>query len=316
MSTLTQEQIAIIASTNTGSTNKVILGGVVRNRDEALAEIDAQIIENRGITYYDPQDDIESCIASGHVRARLRANIVWSIKARVAGAIRNVVYSMNEHARDTGHIDNLNEFCQSMADAHSSAEYAETLGYAHHGSGMARISALMHIARDWEEHAERDARANGIRYQTKELSTFLVDKPVFDGESLAKDLALQMFMLEAELERKPDAEEIESVTKLTTQAHQRRHESRLKAHGEILPLCMQVLTEAQSRYVESVGFWDLPIDDQRALIEAVQRSAPKVPAQLTGDRKVTIVELTMGYTAMKRLGARLIEVLDNSKFAE
>lgn len=301
-----------VDETGMNKNGNIIFEGQIVNRTEAQRIMTEREITARGTALFDVQDLVQDQIAANHARLVLRRNILWAINARIIGSLRDVLFGMRETAIQTGSVDNWNEFIADVSVAESASQYADDLGYAHYGSRISKARALISVAQNWYDLADKDARASRAKLDAPSLIEMIhapqqFDKSVADKMAMAVRLSMEDEFTEEEI--------AESEKFAVTKAHN-DHLNRNAMNKEVGPVLERLYLVAKDGMdAEPVHFWQLPVETQASLIEAVQRSAKKLPMQLAKMNSVDTIELAMAVPQLKRLGKKLDEVLNSDKYA-
>jgi hypothetical protein len=289
---------------------RVVYDGMVTTREDALRRHDEAIITARKSAYYDPQDSIDEFLAQGPARMRLRSNLTWGLGYRVIGALRDVVYRMGEHARETGHVDKFNSFISGLADAKNSADYAETMGYAHYGSGITKACALYTVYSQWRELAIKEYGIARVKLRADDLPSLekLADQPpVVDPSETEKMVLATRLMLEGE-----DAEVVDEAVRLVFRKAEEEHLNKIATNKSMAPVLKSLISEL--REIEGFAFHELDINTQGTLINSTLVSAKKIPTQLAKMRSVSTLDMVTAIPQLRRLQAKLEDVLSDSRF--
>ena len=300
-----------IDGTGVATNGKVIFEGVIMERSEVAKIVDAREIEARKSSLFDVQDKIQDIVVANHARLVLRRNILWSINARIIGALRDVVFGMRESSLQGGGIDSWNDWLADLADSEANAEYAEGLGYASYGSGMNKARALISVAQGWYDAADRDARATRTKLDAPSIVEMMSLPTPFD-QSVADKMALAV-RLQMDGDEFTE-EEIVAAEKFAVDKAKQDHLDRQALNKELGPVLEKLYVQAKSTAREHVEFWQLPYDQQAGLIEAVVRSAKKLPVQLAKMRGVDLVEMALAVPQLKKLEKALLVVLQDNRF--
>ena len=289
---------------------KVMYDGKVITREEAVRLNDEAVAQSRKSAYYDVQDTIDEFMAQGPAKVRLRSNIVWGMGYRVIGALRDVIYRMGEHARETNSVDGFNSFLSGLANAKISADYAEDLGYAHYGAGITKACALYTIYNQWREQAIKEYGIARYKLRGDDLP-FLFDladaPPSYDPSEAEKMVVATRMMLEGE-----DQAVIDEAVALVFEKAQEDHKMRVLNNANMAPALKALISEL--REIEGFHFHDLPIDVQGTLITSVLTSSRKIPNQLAKMKSVSTLDMVTAIPQLRRLQAKLEDVLSDSRF--
>lgn len=316
--------------------SKVIFEGKIMDRTAVAEIVDSRIVEGRKSAYFDVQDAIHDYLECTSARQRLLSNILYGLRYRIVGTAKQIFYGMNAAARGVGHIDNFNEFLCDLDTAENSASYAEQLGYAEFGTGMHKLKALLSTFDQWRRAAYADAESLGMtKYQASDLREAIYEAPQLDNDALAKALIMPRLELEEvygknamdrihnlvmQMQPRPadvSEEAFEVYKEIVTNVRKKvaaEHEDDIKHAIDIAPYVERIIDEA-GRVPEDVSFHQLPLDLQAALIESVDRAATKIPDQLSKDRRVSTTDMAIACVALRKLRARLNEVLRDPRFA-
>lgn len=314
---------------------KVIFEGKIMDRTAVAQIVDERTVASRKAAMFDVQDCIHDYLECSSARQRLLSNILYGLRYRIVGTAKQIFYGMNAAARETGHIDNFNEFLVELDVAQCSAEYAEQLGYAEFGSGMHKLKALLSVYDQWRRAAYADAESLGMtKYQAPDLREAIYDKPQLENDALAKALIMPRLELEEvygksamdrvhnlvmQMQPRPadvSEEAFEVYKEIVTNVRKKvaaDHEADIKHAIDIAPYIERIIDEA-GRVPEEVLFHQLPLDLQAALIESVDRTATKIPDQLSKDRRVSTTDMALACVALRKLRRKLADVLSDSRF--
>jgi hypothetical protein len=290
---------------------KVIYNGSITTRANALRSHDEAIVTARKSTTFDIQDTIDDYLVAGPARLRLRSNMLWGMGYRVIGAVRDVVYRMSEHAREVGHINKFNDYLAELNDAESSADYAEQLGYAHYGSGMNKARALFTIYSQWHDLTVQDfgkARVKIGKNELPILAELAAQPPRYDASEAEKMMVATRMMLEGE-----DPAVIDEAVQLVFAKASEEHKMRVLNNATMAPILERLVIEA-SEPIEGLQFYDLPLNTQQAIISSAANSVRKIPTQLAKMRSVSTMDMVTSIPMLKRLGAKLDDVLNDPRF--
>ena len=299
-----------VDGTGVAANGKVIFEGVIMERSEVAKIVDEREIAARKSSLFDVQDKIQDVVVANHARLVLRRNILWSINARIIGALRDVVFGMRESSLQGGGIDSWNDWLADLADSEVNAEYAEGLGYAQYGSGMNKVRALISVAQAWYDAADRDARATRTKLDAPSILEMMSMPTPFD-QSVADKMALAVRL---QMEDDSTEEEILAAEKFAVDKCKQDHLDRQALNKELGPILEKLYVQAKSTAREAVEFWQLPYDQQAGLIEAVVRSAKKLPVQLAKMRGVDLVEMALAVPQLKKLEKALLVTLQDNRF--
>lgn len=288
---------------------KVIFEGNILSRDKVAHIVNERALEGRKSALFDLQDTIEDHLPCNQVRLRLRTNLVWGLSYRVVGAIRDVLFRMNEHARETGVVNGWNEFYAQLSEAESGANYAETMGYDAYGSGMNKAAALIGLLAEWRELAIKDAKALRSKLELPELYDLVSEAPTYDPSEANKMVLVTRLMLEGE----PQAV-IDEAVKMALDKCMEEHKQKVLNTVAMSPHMERLLTEVTGRVPKHVTFSDMPIDVQGRLIEGAVNSVKKLPQQMTKMRSVTTMDMVTAFPMIKRIEAKLNDVLADPRF--
>lgn len=286
---------------------KVIYEGNIVTRTEALAKHEASVVLARKSAYFDIMDAVEDHLPPGQARLALRSNMLYGMAYRVVNAARDVMYRMEEHARETGHVDKFNDFLSSLSVAENSAEYAETMGFAHHGSGMAKLRAMFSLYNSWVELVGKDARA--VRAKARLLNIFEIaaTPPKYDTSEEEKMVAAVQIM---NADASPEV--MAKCLELTMQKCRTNHKRKVETTIMTAPHIERILHEG-SNY-ETIHFFELPIEVQEAIIDSTLRSIEKLPEGLARNSRVSVIDMVTAVPMLDKLSKRLLEVLEDPRF--
>lgn len=315
--------------------NKVIFEGNVMDRTEAAALVDARIIASRKAAMFDVQDTIQDYMSLSRARQRLRSNILFGLRYRIVNAAKNIFFGMNAAARETGHMDNFNEFLAELDAAEQAAQYAEELGYAEFGVGMRKIKALLSIYEQWGRAAYADAEALGLgTWSCPTLRDAIHEEPQQMPDALERELAIvrieydEMYgettmgrihsaVLRGETDHgdldKEAFEGWKEVVRLARESTLANYDAKVGMAHKVAPYVERIIVEA-GRVPEQVEFFQLAPQTQQALIESVDRAAAKLPDQLKNDRYISTSDLLMHCVEIRKLRRKLAEVLSDPRF--
>lgn len=318
MNVLTEQQAAELLArdvseeidqTGMAKDGKVLFEGQAMKREDVAKLVDERLLAGRKAANFDPQDAIEDSMPLGPVRLRLRTNILWSLAYKVIGATRDVLFRMNEFARETGTIDGWNEFYAQLSEAESSAAYAEQMGYAHHGSGLAKARALMSLYAQWRELATKDAKMLRVKNTLPEIYALVNEAPQYDPSELEKALYVVREVLKGQSE--------EVIAKAIVQVEAKvkaEHTVRVEQAKAMAPHLMSLLTIVASAEDEHVQFSELPIEVQGGVIESVANSVKRLPDQLVKMRSVSMIDMVTSLPLIEGLKSVLLDTLNDPRF--
>lgn len=295
---------------------KVIFEGNVRDRTEVAAELDKRQIINHGTAYLDPQDIISDTLPSSAARAAFTSSIVWTITGKIVNATTNVYYSMRDAAKAVGNIDNHNEFAAAIAEKQANEQFVKGLGYDEYAQGLSAIGAYDALRQQWISVAESAGRSAGVKFTPPELMDsrgskgMMEQPPQFDDATWEKEKFAVRFVGQA---TGLTEDEIGATLVGAKKRQADEYASRVKAHSAIVP-ALRAIYHAATTSTKDIHFWQLSIDQQRSLLESIQRSAVKAQQSWVTRRDIPITDYIMALPQLKMLVARLEEVLTSSKF--
>lgn len=319
MNVLTEQQAAEILArevaeeidqTGMAKDGKVLFEGQAMKREDVARIVDNRLLAGRKAANFDPQDAIEDGMPLGPVRLRLRTNILWSLAYKVIGATRDVLFRMNEFARETGTIDGWNEFYAQLSEAESSAAYAEQMGYAHYGSGLAKARALMSLYAQWRELAIKDAKMLRTKNTLPEIYSLVNEAPQYDPSELEKALYVVREVM------KGQSEDVIAKALIQVEAKVKaEHTARVEQAKAMAPHLMHLLAiVADGAEGEHVRFPELPIEVQGSIIESVANSAKRLPDQLVKMRSVSMIDMVTSLPLIEGLKGVLLDALNDPRF--
>lgn len=297
-----------IDNTGVAADGKVIFEGQIVTRAEAARIHDERITAGRKSAFFDVQNVIEDNMPLGQPRLRLRTNLLYGMAYRVRAALTEIVYAMHEAAREVGHINNFNEFVADLNECKNSAQYAEDMGYAHHGAGIHKVRALLSIYNEWRDLCIKDAAQLRTKNKLPELTAVLAEEDRPDTEAAAKLNELIKFSTE-----EMDAESAAEVAASMRAKADAEFKDRMAQRKNIVPLLEIILVEAME-HVEVVHFYELPIETQGVIIDSLLRSLDKLPSQLINMRSVSVVEMATTMPSVRRMKQVLNDVLSDPRF--
>lgn len=315
---------------------KVIFEGKIMERTAVAEIVDNRILEGRKSAYFDIQDTIQDYLGAGPARQRLRSNICFGLRYRVVAAARNVFWGMHQATREASTIDQFNEFLADLDIAENNAEYAHQLGYDEFGTGLLKVKALATIFNEWRNAARADAEAlNMLNYSAPDLYEVLEDVQEPQADELSRHLMMARLEFDDEygatamvainnavMSAKPCPKDCDKdvfvawseLVEVTRKRIEHDHKERVAVAKAIAPYLQTIIDEAM-RVPEPIAFYQLDMQTQQALIEAVDRAAAKIPDQLARDRRIPTSDMAMACVALRKLRARLGEVLRDPRFA-
>lgn len=306
---IAQEVAEEIDTTGVAKDGKVIFKGNVVSREDAARIVDERLLAGRKSALFDLQDVIEDNLPCNQVRLRLRSNLLWSLSYRIVGAVRDVLFRMNEHARETGTIAGWNEFYAQLSEAKSSTEYAEQMGYTGYSSGIGKVHALLGLYQVWREHTIKDAHQLRAKIDTPELIDLVSEPPQYDPSEANKMVLITRLMLEGE-----SPEVIEEAVKLTLAKCQEDHKQKVLNTVAMAPHMERVLTECAVGAPDRLEFFNLPIELQGSIIDSALRTVKKVPQQMAKMRSVSTTDMVVAFPMIKRIEVKLNDVLADPRF--
>lgn len=316
---LTEQQAAEILArdvaeeidmTGVAKDGKVLFEGNAMKREDVARIVDERLLAGRKSANFDVQDAIEDALPIGNIRLRLRTNILWGLAYKVIGATRDVLFRMNEEARELGNINGWNEFYAQLSEAESAAVYAEQMGYSHYGSGMAKARALLSLYSQWREIAIKEAKALRIKNTLPEIHALVNEAPQYDPSEMEKALAVTRIVMAGQSE--------EVLAKALTQVTDKvraDHKARVEQAKAMAPHLEHLLTIAsEGAESEHIRFNDLPIEVQGQIIESVANSVGKIPDQLIKMRSVSMIDMVTALPLVQELRNKLLDVLSDPRF--
>lgn len=299
-----------IDCTGVAKDGKVIFEGEIMDRADVAKIVDERDIAARKSALFDVQDTIQDTVVANSARLVLRRNIMWSINARIIGALRDVVFGMRESSLQGGGIDSWNDWLADLAESEVNTQFAEGLGYAQYGTGMNKARALISVAQTWYDAADRDARATRTKLEAPNIFEMMQQPTPFD-QSVADKMALAVRL---QMEGESTEEEILVAEKFAVDKCKNDHLARQALNKELGPILEKLYVQAKAGSHDDVQFWQLPYDQQAGLIEAVVRSAKKLPTQLAKMRGVDMIEMALAVPQLKKLEKALLTVLQDNRF--
>ena len=287
---------------------KVMFDGEIMTRAEALARHDEAVVLARKSAYFDIMDCVDDYLPAGQARLALRSNTLYGMAYRVVNAARDVMYRMEEHARETGHVDKFNDFLSNLSVAETSAAYAETMGFAHHGAGMAKLRALWSVYNAWAELVGKDARAVRAKAQLPDVFKIAATPPRYDTSEEEKMIAAVKIM---NADASPEV--MAKCLELTVEKCRANHKRKVENTIVTAPHIERILIEGANHDV--MPFYELPIEVQAAVLESTVRSAEKLPEALARNSRVSVIDMVTAVPAVDRLAKKLLDVLDDPRFA-
>lgn len=318
---------------NDSHEGKLIFEGKIATRTDAIAEITARQIAQRGTAYYDLIPELKDLLTTPMLRARVLSSMAWTLDVNIINTARSVFYDTYKDVTETQSIDGMSDFISAMSEMRANENYMEDLGFELNTGRLQSLTMMLHLSREWHDAAESAAVDANMKYSAKTFAELLAsEKPQqVDTLSRTKIRALVRAMVlgdeEAEFVDQCEADNVldqprylELLAQLTEaetlmiKKQEEDYRQMFEQRQKVSPAVERIIQYGSYRDCDDANFWQLAVDTQYRLIQSASRTVQRVMQDLASYKSIPMVEYLVIIKESKAAIKALNEVLASPKF--